>query len=41
MHKNNTKIMVINSNKDKENLERSTNPAALFTVAIGGNIGMN
>lgn len=37
-NKNNTKIMVINSNKDKENLERSTNPAALFTVAIGGNI---
>lgn len=37
-NKNNTKVMVINSNKDKENLERSTNPAALFTVAIGGNI---
>lgn len=37
-NKNNTKVMVINSNRDKENLERSTNPAALFTIAIGGNI---
>ena len=36
--KSNIKVLVINSNKDKDNLEKATKPSALFTIAIGGNI---
>jgi len=35
---NKNKILVINSEKDKDNLEKATNPIALFTIGIGGNI---
>ena len=37
-HKNRNAILVINSKKDKENLEKASNPISLFTIAIGGNI---
>jgi len=32
------KAVLINSDADKDNVEYATNPAALFTIAIGGNI---
>lgn len=37
-NKNRNAILVINSKKDKENLEKAANPKSLFTIAIGGNI---
>jgi superfamily II DNA or RNA helicase len=37
-NRNRNKVLVINSEKDKENLEKAANPIALFTIAIGGNI---
>lgn len=37
-NRNKNKVIVINSEKDKENLEKTTNPIALFTIGIGGNI---
>lgn len=37
-NKNRMAILVINSKKDKENLEKASNPKSLFTIAIGGNI---
>jgi len=37
-NKNRNAILVINSKKDKENLEKASNPKSLFTIAIGGNI---
>lgn len=38
VNRNKNKILVINSEKDKDNLEKATNPIALFTIGIGGNI---
>lgn len=38
VNRNKNKILVINSEKDKDNLDKATNPIALFTIAIGGNI---
>lgn len=37
-NRNKNKVLVINSEKDKENLDKAANPIALFTIAIGGNI---
>lgn len=37
-NRNRNKVLVINSEKDKENLDKAANPIALFTIAIGGNI---
>src|SRR3989338_3947680 len=37
-NKNRNAILVINSKKDKDNLEKASNPKSLFTIAIGGNI---
>jgi len=37
-NRNKHKVLVINSEKDKENLDKAANPIALFTIAIGGNI---
>ncbi len=37
-NRNRNKILVINSEKDKDNLDKAANPIALFTIAIGGNI---
>jgi len=37
-NKNRNAILVINSKKDKENLNNSATPKSLFTIAIGGNI---
>lgn len=37
-NKNRNAILVINSKKDKNNLEKASNPKSLFTIAIGGNI---
>lgn len=37
-NKNRNAILVINSKKDKENLDKAANPKSLFTIAIGGNI---
>jgi len=37
-NRNKNKILVINSEKDKDNLDKATNPIALFTIGIGGNI---
>ncbi len=37
-NRNKNKVLVINSEKDKDNLEKTTNPIALFTIGIGGNI---
>lgn len=38
INRNKNKILVINSEKDKDNLDKAANPIALFTIAIGGNI---
>jgi len=37
-NKNRNAILVVNSKKDKENLDKAANPKSLFTIAIGGNI---
>lgn len=37
-NKNRNAILIINSKKDKDNLEKASNPKSLFTIAIGGNI---
>jgi len=37
-NRNRNAILIINSEKDKDNLEKASNPRALFTIAIGGNI---
>lgn len=37
-NRNKNKILVINSEKDKDNLDKAANPIALFTIGIGGNI---
>jgi hypothetical protein len=37
-HRNRNATLIINSEKDKDNLEKASNPRALFTFAIGGNI---
>ncbi len=37
-HRNKNKVLVINSEKDKDNLEKASNPITLFTIGIGGNI---
>lgn len=37
-NRNRNKVLVINSEKDRDNLEKAANPIALFTIAIGGNI---
>ena len=37
-NKNRNAILVINHKKDKENLEKASDPKSLFTIAIGGNI---
>lgn len=37
-NRNKNKILVINSEKDKDNLDKASNPVALFTIGIGGNI---
>ncbi len=36
--RNKNKVLVINSEKDKENLDKAANPIQLFTIGIGGNI---
>ena len=38
INKDRNSPLVINSKKDKENLEKAAKPKALFTIAIGGNI---
>ena len=37
-NRNRNAILVVNSKKDKENLDKAANPKSLFTIAIGGNI---
>lgn len=37
-NKNKNTVLVINSEKDKENLDKASNPISIFTIAIGGNI---
>jgi len=37
-NRNKNTILVINSEKDKENLNKASDPISLFTIAIGGNI---
>ena len=37
-NKNRNATLIINSKKDRENLDKAANPKSLFTIAIGGNI---